>query len=136
MNAAFVCDRNVGTEPGRGWVVVDQAAERVKVSVGERGLGHDEPSAHLSASLTYAEIAELRDVLNEVLADYEGPTSETYNWTPRPCDACGRTIERQREWAAYSGPYRGRSWFCSRSRWVSFDWHIGCAPEWFKARSW
>lgn len=123
--AAFVREREVGTEPWRGWIRVDQNSEGVRVSAGERGEGHDEPPRYRTASLTYAEVAELRDVLNEVLVGYDGPTAETYNWTPAPCDECGEPVELQSESASWAGTPRRR--FGRRSSWFG---HIRCRPAW------
>ena len=122
-----VVDRHVGTESWRGWIEVDQGPERVEIYAGERGEGHDEPPHYRSASLTYAEVAELRDVLNEVLADYDGPTAKTYNYQPRPCDECGQMVERESQRAAWSGYAVRVGLFQRRNSWFG---HINCRPAW------
>ena len=124
--AAYVREREVGTEPWYGWVEIDQGPERVRVSVGERGVGHDEPSRYLAARLAYAEVAELRDVLNEVLAGYDGPTAKTYNFTPRPCNECGELVETQRESSSWAGP-PVRVGLRRRDHWFG---HTRCRPAW------
>lgn len=126
-SAAYVRERSVGTEPWRGWIEVDQGPKMVRVYAGERGEGHDEPPRYRSASLTYPEVAELRDVLNEVLASYDGPTAETYNWTPRPCDECGELVETRREHAAWCGSPLRVGLFRRHGSWFG---HILCRPAW------
>ena len=123
----FVRDRHVGTEPWRGWIEVDQGPERVKIYAGERGEGHDEPPRYRLATLTYAEAAELRDVLNEVLSSYDGPTAKTWNYQPRPCDGCGELVETERERYAWSGSRRRVGLFRWRDSWFG---HIRCRPSW------
>lgn len=126
-NAAFIRERRVGTEPWRGWIEVDQGPEMVRVYAGERGEGHDEPPRYLSASLTYAEVAELRDVLNEVLVGYDGPTAETYNYQPKRCHTCGELVETERERASWCGSPIRVGLFRRHDSWFG---HIGCRPAW------
>lgn len=127
QTVAFVREREIGAEPWRGWIEVDQGPERVKIYAGERGEGHDEPARYRSASLTYAEAAELRDVLNEILADYDGPTAKTPNYEPHPCDTCGELVESWRERSAWGGQPRRVGWFQWRSSWFG---HTRCKPSW------
>lgn len=126
-SAAYVRERSVGTEPWRGWIEVDQGPVLVRVYAGERGEGHDEPPRYRSASLTYAEVAELRDVLNEVLADYDGPTAKTYNYQPRACDTCGELVETERERSSWFGSRRRVGLLRWRDSWFG---HTRCRPAW------
>ena len=75
----------------------------------------------------YAEAAELRDVLNEVLTDYDGPTAKTRNWQPQPCDECGELVETMRDHAAWGGMRRRVGLFQWRTSWFG---HIRCRPAW------
>lgn len=120
----------IGSDYGRGWIVLRPADSGVRLAVGERGLGHDEPSMLHGLTLTYEEAAELRDALSAVVPEETAPT-ETRQWSSPTCDICGESIRSSKEFAAGSYPARfGRE--------KSGQWHIGHAPKAFldRVQSW
>lgn len=97
----------IGKDYGRGWIVLRPAGLGVRLAVGHRGIGHDEPAILHESVLTFEEAAELRDALSVVVPSEVQPT-ETPQWHTPICDACGEPIRSMDDRNAGSYRVRGR----------------------------
>jgi hypothetical protein len=120
----------IGNDYGRGWIVLRPAENGIRLTVCERGIGHDEPSQGTAMRMTFAEAAELSYALSQIVPLETEPT-QTRQWDSPLCDACGEPIRSENDRNSGSYFIRGR---LGRRVERQGTWHRAHTPKEFYAR--